>query len=135
MTLTIEIAPDLERRLREVAARAGVDPSQYASAALRDYLSASCTENARLEATEIELLQQINCGLSDVEWRRYHELVEKRRAEQLDPQEYAELTATSDRLEKLNAWRLECLAKLAKKRHVPLPELMQELGINAPAVI
>jgi hypothetical protein len=88
-----------------------------------------------LDEAETQLLQQINAGLSDAEWRRYYELIEKRRAERLSADEHAELSATSNRIEEANARRIACLAKLAEIRTVSLPKLMDDLGISPPAVI
>ncbi|MBI4670220.1 MAG: hypothetical protein HY741_00950 [Chloroflexi bacterium] len=88
-----------------------------------------------LPHTEAELLQNINLGLSEVQWQRYHALVAKRRAETLTPQERHELVAMSDQIEQANAQRIESLVELAKLRQTSLDNLMHDLGITAPAYV
>ena len=83
MNLTIPITPDIESRLREVAASQGVDPDEYVANALREHLQAASSAVPRLSAEESRLLGEINQGLSEQQWERYRELIEKRRAEQL----------------------------------------------------
>lgn len=88
-----------------------------------------------LPPTEAELLQNINLGLSEVQWQRYHTLVAKRRAETLTPQEHQELIEMSDQIERANARRIESLVELAKLRQTSLENLMRDLGITAPAYV
>jgi predicted ATPase len=76
------------------------------------------------------LLQQINQGLPQETWQRYHELIDKRRAESLTPDEHATLIALSDQIEELNARRVGYLVELARLRQTPLEALMQQLGIQ-----
>jgi len=61
-----------------------------------------------------------------------NELIAKRRAETLTPDEHAALIALSDQIEDLNARRVECLAELARLRQLSLSELMQQLGLKLP---
>jgi hypothetical protein len=89
----------------------------------------------RLSRTETVLLQQIELGLSQETWQRYHELIDKRRAEALSRAEQQELISLSDRLEIANARRMGYLAELARLRRIPLPSLMDELGIQAPSYV
>jgi len=135
MTLNIEIAPDMEQLLRKLAARNGVEPGQYAADALRAYLAEKVSDRNCSPPHESHLLEQINTGLSQAEWHRYYELVDKRRSEQISPAEYAELSATTNRLEELNAKRIATLANLAELRKVTLNQIMQDLGISPPGVI
>ncbi len=85
MTLTLELQPELELRLRREAGRKGLDARGFV----------------------LDLLQQ-----SD---------------------EHAELIATTNRLEEANVFRVQCLAELARRRHMTLTDLMDELGIK-PAI-
>lgn len=145
MVLPIDINPELERRLRDAAARQGVDPRDYVLTALRERLGAvadgaiseaAITEQAPcLSAEESRLLGEINEGLSQEEWQRYYDLVAKRRAEQITAEELAELVAASDRIEQLNVRRIERLVELARVRNTTLPLLMEQLKITAPSVI
>src|SRR5690606_15757452 len=87
------------------------------------------------QAEECQLLEEINRGLSATDWIRYHPLVAKRQQEAISDDELAELTKLADRIEELNAARMERLAELARLRNTPLPQLMDEMGIAAPAVL
>lgn len=135
MNLTIPITPDIESRLREVAASQGVDPDEYVANALREHLQAASSAVPRLSAEESRLLGEINQGLSEQQWKRYRELIEKRRAEQLRKEEHAELITISDLVERLNVRRIECLTQLAALRGTTLPKLMEQLGIEPAPVI
>jgi predicted DNA-binding antitoxin AbrB/MazE fold protein len=84
---------------------------------------------------ESQLLEQINQGLSETEWQRYHALIEKRQHESMNNGELTELTAISDRVEVLNVRRMESLAELARLRDTTLLELLAQLGLTPPQVI
>lgn len=128
MTLTIDIAPDLERQLRAEAARRGVDENAFIAQTLRERLESSAAAPC-LPSAEAHLLQQINQGLSTEEWQRYNALIARRQAEALSTDEQSDLVALSDRLEELNAIRVQALVDLARLRRTLLPDLMQALGI------
>src|SRR4051812_34244143 len=84
MTVTIDLEPELEARLRAEAARQGLDPGALVRSALEERLRAAGANGARpLTARESELLQNINLGLSQETWQRYHDLAGKRTAETL----------------------------------------------------
>ncbi len=85
-----------------------------------------------LPETEADLLQKINQGLSPELWQRYHDLIDKRRAETLTPNEQADLIALSDQIEEANAQRIGWLIELARLRQTTLEVLMEQLGIRAP---
>ncbi len=136
MVLTIEITPELESQVRAQAEQQGLGAGEYVVNILQEHLRHTHRLNAhRLPETEAHLLQQINEGLSPERWRRYNELVAKRRAETLTPDEQAALIALSDQIEDLNAHRVECLAELARLRQTSLSDLMQQLGIKAPPYV
>lgn len=133
MALTIEITPELESQVREQAEQQGLGTGEYVVNILQEHLRHTHRLDApRLPEPEARLLQQINEGLAPEMWRRYNELIAKRRAETLTPDEHATLIALSDQIEDLNARRLECLTELARLRQTSLSELMQQLGITAP---
>jgi hypothetical protein len=77
-------------------------------------------------------MQQIGHGLPAETWERYHELVGRRRAETLTPDEQEVLIALSDEIEEWNAQRLRSLIRLAQLRKVALRDLMDELGLTTP---
>ncbi|MBM3130730.1 MAG: STAS/SEC14 domain-containing protein [Chloroflexi bacterium] len=90
-------------------------------------------QTAGLPRAESELLLKINEGVpSDIQ-TRYNELMTKRRAETLTPNEYEELLRLTQQVEKLEARRVEYLAELARLRGTSLTALMENLGIRAPA--
>jgi hypothetical protein len=96
MTLTLDIATELEHQVLREARRKGLDAKAFP------------TEH----------------------WVRYQELVAKRRAETLTTAEHAEMLAMIQVREEANVHRVECLAELAKRRQVPLRELMAQMGIE-----
>ena len=83
-----------------------------------------------LSARESELLLKINRGLSDDLLQRWEELIDKRDNDLLTPEEYAELLKLTEQVEWFDSERAECLAELALLRGIPLPDLMQQLGIQ-----
>lgn len=132
MTITIDIAPELEQRLRDEAARAGLDTGTFIVNTLEKRLTPTPASPEHLSRDEAELLGQINLGLSQDSWQRYHELIAKRHEETLTAEEQVELIGLSDQIEKGNASRMERLVELARHRRVSLEELLGELGIQAP---
>jgi hypothetical protein len=85
-----------------------------------------------LPKAEAELLLKINQGIPADLQKRYNELIAKRRATTLSPDEYEELLRMTDEVEKLQARRVKNLAELASLRKVSLSKLMDDLGINGP---
>lgn len=133
MTITIEIVPELERQIRQEAARVGLALDAYIVEAVQARLMQPRHRHRRaprLSPEEAQLLAKINLGLSPTEWERYHELVARRKAETLTPDEQTELIALSDRLEEANAQRIECLAALARVRNTTLDALIRDLGLT-----
>lgn len=86
-----------------------------------------------LPAEEASLLTQINQGIPPDLHQHYCSLTQKRDTETLTDKEYEELLELSDRIELLNAQRIEALAKLADLRQVSLQQLMDDLGIQSPS--
>ena len=89
-----------------------------------------------LPRREAELLLKINQSALPVNLQaRCDALVAKRREETLTPGEREELMHLTDQLGELNVHRLEYLAELARLRQTSLPALMEDLGIQVPAVV
>ena len=86
----------------------------------------------RLSGSETTLLLQINEGISPRVQRRFDELVAKRQAEAITPEELDELIQIVDGIERHDAQRLAALDALAALRQVPLAALMDALGIPPP---
>jgi hypothetical protein len=135
MTITVDIGSELESRLLHEAAKHGMDPGQFVINAVRARLENQNAVASSLDAEQSRLLGEINNGLSQTQWERYYTLVSKRQAAALTDDEFAELTAVSNRIEELNAHRMDRLASLARLRGTTLPELLDQLGIAPPPVI
>lgn len=133
MTLTINIAPDLQSQLYREATLVGLDPGAFVARLIEERLRKEKHRAPRLSARETELLREINRGLSPGDWQRYRELIAKRRAEALSPAEQNALIALSDEIEAINVRRIERLVELAHLRNTPLETLMAQLGIKALA--
>ena len=83
-----------------------------------------------LPPRESELLLRINQGLPEDAARRDRDLISRRKAGTLSPEEHEELLHLTDQAEVLEAGRLSHLAELARLRHTSLSRLMEELGIS-----
>jgi hypothetical protein len=132
MTLTIQIAEDLERGLRAAAGREGLPLDRYIRHLIEGDLRASGDSTGDDEPA---LLRRINLGLSDEDWRRYRALSGKLRAEALTQVEQAELIQLADAVEEAKAHRIAALAKLAELRGTTLDALMKELDIASPGYV
>ncbi|HZG68458.1 MAG TPA: hypothetical protein VEZ12_17070 [Herpetosiphonaceae bacterium] len=133
MTITLELAPELERQLQQAAAQAGLSPDVYIVETLRGHLLPAPRQQVdvqRLSSAESELLLAINHSLDGIAWARYHALVAKRQAETLTAEEQHELIELSDRIEAANAQRMSQLVELSRLRAIPLTALIQELGLK-----
>ncbi|MFI0400192.1 MAG: hypothetical protein ACH34X_13970 [Thiolinea sp.] len=104
---------------------------------LEAFVTKVLTLRAKLKApsipnTEVQLLTQINQGLSAQEQARWTQLEQKRQAETLRPEEHQELLKLNDQMEQLNVVRIQALTKLAFIRQISITTLMQNLGIKTP---
>ncbi len=82
---------------------------------------------------EAELLEQVNIGLSQNTWERYHTLIAERQAETLTKAEQTELVIISEQIEQANVRRIQALINLSEHRGVSLETLMANLGIETLA--
>lgn len=85
-----------------------------------------------LTEVESDLILKINQGAPAELQARYDELIDKRRAELLTPDEHAELLRLTDQMEGLEVQRVEHLAELARLRQTSITAVMGELGIRPP---
>jgi hypothetical protein len=85
-----------------------------------------------LSQTETELLLKINQSMPPELRQRLGDLMAKRQAETLSPEEHKELLRLTEQVEKLEAQRIEYLAELARIRETNLSALMKALGIRTP---
>lgn len=88
----------------------------------------------RLLSKETELLQAINQSLPPEIENRYSELQDKVHDETITPTEHEELMKLIDVTELADAQRLQAMITLAQLRQIPLPKLMEQLGIYPPPV-
>ena len=128
MTLTLDIATDLENQILQEAQRRGLDAESFVMEVLRDSLVSKMPSTSAL--SEGELLEAINRGFPAEVWRRYRDLLARQQDESLSEAEHQDLIALIDQIEVANARRIEYLAELATRRHVPLKALMADLGIQ-----
>jgi len=128
--ITLNVPGNVVQQARRVASQTDRPVEQV----LVDWLNRAAPEShtAALPESEAALLQQINLGLSESDWQRYHALLDKRRAETLTAGERQELVSLSDRIEEANARRVSGLVELARIRDTPLETLMTDLGISMP---
>ena len=135
MTISIDLAPELEQQLRDAAAKVGLDTRAYIVNTLEQRLRYTRPEAPHISSAEAKLLHKINLGVSQEDWQRYHTLMAKRRTETLTPDEHAALIALSDQIEEANVRRIQALVELARLRQTSLEALMQELGLQAPSYV
>lgn len=131
MSITIQLSPELEERLRKSASEAGMDIDQYVIEILKGKVQPGASKKLSSEEKERSLLQKINLGIPVSTWKRYNYLKSLRDNEQLDPEEHTELIRISDQIEEANAERMKSLIELSKLKQVPLKDLMSSLGIKA----
>jgi hypothetical protein len=133
MTITLEVASELENQIKQAAAKVGLSPDAYILESVTQRLQPTQRRSSPvkcLSQQEATLLQTINESLAQMDWPRYRKLIAKRQAETLTPSEQTELIALSDYLEEANVKRIESLAQLAALRKTTVPALMQALGLK-----
>ena len=122
MSLTLNLEPELEQRLRSEAQRRGVP--------LEAMLQHELGERFKPVGSEAFLLQEITAGLPELFWQRYRELIGKRNQETLQVNEHLELIALSDRAEELSLQRTQALIELAAQRQTSVENLRVQLGLQ-----
>jgi hypothetical protein len=125
MTLTLNLEPKLEQRLRFEAAQHGVPLETWLTQELeRRYTSVS----------DAVLLQSITTGLPESFWQRYRDLIQKRNAQTLTDLEHQELIELSDQTEELTLQRTQALVELATRRNTTVQALRLQFGLQPVAV-
>ncbi|MEL7358014.1 MAG: hypothetical protein AAFY54_09905 [Cyanobacteria bacterium J06648_10] len=133
MTFAIEITPELEHKIENAAKEAGLSPSDYVLQIISETVlpqTRPSLVDKQLSKEETALVQTINNSLSDIEWKRYYELIEKRKEETLDSEEQEVLIALSDQIEEANVNRLTAVAQLAALRRTSIDVLMEEMELT-----
>lgn len=127
---TIPIEVSTEQLLRAVERL----PAQDLDAFVAQVIALRAQRNApHLTQEETALLRRINAPLAPDLQRRFDDLVAKRQAETIAPDELDELIQLTEQVERHDAHRLAALNDLARLRQMTTPALMDLLGIRAPA--
>jgi hypothetical protein len=129
-TIPIEVQVSTEQLLRAVER---LPPQELAEFVSQVLVMRAQREAPSLSQSETALLLQINQGISIELQRRFDELVAKRQAEAITPDELRELVQITDQIEQRDVQRLAALEELARLRRMPLSELMDVLGVQPPA--
>lgn len=133
MTIVFEVAPELESQIHEAAKNAGISTDAFILESIQKGLAQAnrpAISRARLPQKEADLIQKINQSMTQFQWGRYKELLAKRQAETLTPDEQRELMAFSDQIEAANVKRIEFVAELAQLRQTTIPAIMHDLGLK-----
>jgi hypothetical protein len=128
---TIQLTADVsaDALLRAVEQLDGEELDRFVSQVLALRARRQTRNGAAQEET---LLQRIHRRLAPDVQRRYEELITKREARALSPEEHRELVQLGDRAEEADAERLGAVIELARLRQVPLDQLVRDLGLTAP---
>jgi len=129
MALTVLVRPEAEEWLQEEAAREGVSKEAVAARLLENQW-ATARRSPGEDASDSELLLQINVGLPLDFVERYRNLRDLLEAEALTEDERQEFIRMNQRAEQLNVERMTALSFLAQRRGVTLPEIMKTLGVG-----
>ncbi len=131
MTMTIDLTPELETQLQEVAAKEGIAPDRFVLDTLKEklYQERAVQSVPHLSKVESKLMQKISAGLPVETWQRYHTLRAKCQAETLTPEEHQGLILLSNQVEMDYAERLGFVLELAHLRGTSLEAQMKTLGI------
>jgi hypothetical protein len=131
MTITLELPPELEKNIKEAAAKAGSQPEDFVLDTLQERLSKTAgSSSTHLSKPESELLLAINQSFNRVNWQRYFELIDKRDAEVITSDELSDLIGMTNGIEEANTKRLQYLIQLAQLRNTSLDNLMDELDLR-----
>jgi hypothetical protein len=131
MTVTLDLNPEMERELRQEAARAGLDTNGFILNTLHERLRRDLRAVPHLSRTETALLETISAAWPAETQARFDALVTKRRARKITPVELAELNSLTDQSEILTAERVRAVGELARLRGLTFDEMWRRLGINA----
>ena len=128
VTLKVDLTDEQSRNLQQVAAAKGRTVADLVREGVEVIIQIQGAPS--LSEEESELLLAINRGLSGEMAERYRELIRRRQAGTLGPEEHRELLRLTDEVERQQAERIENLSELARLRGLPLVALMEELGIR-----
>lgn len=96
---------------------------------MRTFSQSGLTRDRSLQLAS-PLLHELKEDFSDIWWQRYRDLVGKRQAETLTPEEHRELTALTDTLEEVSVWRARALGKVANLLEMRVEQLVDLAGVQ-----
>jgi len=127
MTVTIDLPPDVVKRVKQAADLEGVDVPTFVREATLSRLLPSGPPQLLSDA---DLLECINNGFPETFWDCFRALVALSHTGTLTPEEHKELIAHTEQTENRDAERLMYLIELSKRRSVSVQSLMAELGLH-----
>lgn len=127
--ITVELDDITSQTLNALSKSEGRDMPHIASKIIKDALfSQNGSDSSNI--TEIDLIMQAREELPAATWRRYRQLIGKRRDEKITEEEYAELLQWDEEIETHHFHRIEAAAQLARIGKRGLEEVMQVLGVR-----
>jgi hypothetical protein len=127
MIITLDLPPDLEGRLQQVAKMQGKDIAALLLDSVRQHL-----RHDVLPEADARLLQVINSPIAPEARRQRDTLLALQKQRELTDAEREALTHSVDFVELANAKRWDALAELAERRGLSLAEITRELEISLP---
>lgn len=127
MSINIALRPEVEAWLQEEAARDGVTPGEAVARVIESQWSLG-TPPPALRGEEFD--KRIREDFSVEFWSQYRMLHQKIQDETSTEPERQEFLGLHTQVEAKNLERMRLLAQMALRRGVPLPDLMQELGVG-----
>ncbi len=131
MSITIQLNPSLEHRLRENAQKKGVGVDQFVMQFLERNFPEENPRPLSVSKREAELLQKVNLDIPTKTWSLYLQLKAKRQSKTATEAELAALQSITEQVEAANALRIAVLAELAQIRNISIRALMEQLGLVA----
>ena len=125
MSLILELEPETELELKQMAASTGIAPLAFAQQAIREKLSPYRPLPPQLTAKESHHLQNIDLKITEAEWKRYRTLQSRLSDEQISESEHVELMKLTYKIEDANVERITHLAALARLWHMDLTDVMK----------
>jgi predicted transcriptional regulator len=122
MTLTIQLSPELEARLKHVLAEKGGDAETYILDTLQKQLPFDTAETKH----------QIMHWIPEATWKRYRQLIARQEAGGWTEADREEFLRLNDEVEQCHAERLERVVAYGKGHGLSLDQALVELGITLP---
>jgi hypothetical protein len=121
---------DAQALLKDVAQMPLLEMERFVQAVNGLIVQKKTTDKSYRERFLLQKINETALGREKIE--RYQLLVLKLEAETITDAEYAEFMQLADNEEKMRYERLTYLVELAQLRAIPLPQLMEKMGLNRP---